>query len=142
MTASSASAVLGGSSALWVSGNTYRVNDVARSPTDWQTYVRITAGAGTVDPESDSTNWRPNGARPIKSVQRGAISATGLSTTVTITAVNTAKSELRYLGTSSSNGTFGETLVRLALTNSTTITASRDSSSGALTVSWELTEYY
>ena len=63
----------------------------------------------------------------IKSTQRGT-SAIG---TVTITAVNTAKSMLRHLG--NSNGTS-----QLVLTNSTTITISN----GTGWTSWELTEFF
>lgn len=147
MTASSASAVLGGTSALWVSGNTYRVNDVSRSPTDWQLYVRIIAGAGTTDPASDSTNWRPSGGRPRKPVQRGFISlGVGVSSnTATISAVNTAKTELRNTGWSSgAAASISDGMAGVTLTNSTTITATRGGVSGSssINVYWELTEFY
>lgn len=79
----------------------------------------------------------------IKSIQYGTISVTGAGTTntATVTAVNTAKSVLSNLG--STENVASETL-RLALTNSTTITATRDSaaSAGTSTVSFCLTEYY
>jgi hypothetical protein len=41
----------------WVSGTTYAINDFRRSPINFQTYRRLTAGAGTVDPSADMTNW-------------------------------------------------------------------------------------
>jgi hypothetical protein len=43
--------------ALWVSGTTYAIGDVRRSPTNYYPYRRLTAGAGTTDPVSDTTNW-------------------------------------------------------------------------------------
>lgn len=42
---------------LWVSGTTYAANKVVVSPTNFQKYRRKTAGGGTTDPASDSTNW-------------------------------------------------------------------------------------
>jgi hypothetical protein len=42
---------------LWVSGTTYTVVDVRRSPVNGFPYRRLTAGAGTVDPSTDTTNW-------------------------------------------------------------------------------------
>lgn len=42
---------------VWVSGTTYAIGDVRYSPTDSQTYRRITSGAGTTDPSADATNW-------------------------------------------------------------------------------------
>jgi hypothetical protein len=41
----------------WVSGTTYAINDFRRSPINFQTYRRLTVGAGTVDPSADTTNW-------------------------------------------------------------------------------------
>lgn len=79
----------------------------------------------------------------IKSIQRGTISwdSTMNTGTATITAVNTNKTELRYLGGSGfEQSTFECQVPRLTLTNSTTITAST-TYNGAATVSWELTEW-
>lgn len=42
---------------LWVSGRTYPAGVEVRSPTTWQRYVRIRAGAGTTDPGADEANW-------------------------------------------------------------------------------------
>lgn len=42
---------------LWVSGTTYAIGNARISPTDFQTYRRKTAGAGTTDPNLDGTNW-------------------------------------------------------------------------------------
>lgn len=61
--ASSASAAAASSGAvLWVSGATYAIGDVRRSPADLQTYARKTAGAGATDPSADPTNWTPSNA--------------------------------------------------------------------------------
>lgn len=146
----SAAAYLLGSSdiAYWVSGTSYAQGKVARSSVDHQLYTRIVAGAGTTDPSSDATNWRPEGMRAIRSIQRGTItvSGTGTSATATISSVNTGKTELRFLGvTSVLEGTYlNEGMVYVALTNSTTITAARQygGNSNTAVVSWELTEYF
>ena len=135
----------GGDPQYWVSGTTYALGKTVRSPIDHQRYVRAVAGAGTTDPASDSTNWRPDGGRPIKSIQRGVsgIASGGSSIAVEISAVNTAKSELRYLGSggANSNGTPIPTTIRL--TNSTTLTAeSKNGFAYGHSISWELTEYY
>jgi hypothetical protein len=41
----------------WVSGTTYAIGDVVYSPINFQTYRRITEGAGTTDPSADTTNY-------------------------------------------------------------------------------------
>ena len=131
---------------VWVSGRTYKVGDIVRSPGDWYfKYVRTTNGAGTTDPLSDSANWRPDGARPIKSIQRGhaSISSGSSSTTVTISAVNMAKTELRYLGAGGANASGYPMNTFIYLTNSTTIqVALSDGLVYGHGLSWELTEYY
>lgn len=43
--------------ALWVSGTTYAIGDVRRSPANGYPYRRLTAGAGTTDPSADATSW-------------------------------------------------------------------------------------
>lgn len=83
----------------------------------------------------------------IKSIQRGIITITVANTpvTATISAVNTAKTELRYLGGGNADGAPAPVFGRIVLTNSTTITASPSSSgvlNGNVIVSWELTEWY
>lgn len=87
------------------------------------------------------------GGGGIKSIQRGVITITSGNTTATatITAVDTSKTELRFLGGSGTDGAGAvSNIPRVALTNSTTITATTGfatSGSGSF-VSWELTEYY
>ena len=46
-----------GNAAKWVSGATYAIGDVAWSPVSYLTYRRKTAGAGTTDPSTDTSNW-------------------------------------------------------------------------------------
>jgi len=142
----------GGSIQYWVSGGTYAQGDVVRSPDNHQLYVRIVAGAGTTDPASDTTNWRADGKTAIKYRATGVITITGnYSTgTATISSVNTGKVRLFNLG---SEG-YGYVDVgsganpyamnhRLELTNSTTITAYRNTSNTATTkVGWALEEDY
>lgn len=42
---------------LWISGTTYAVGNLVRSPATGFLYRRRTAGAGTTDPSADPTNW-------------------------------------------------------------------------------------
>lgn len=138
---SAASDFLGGATPkIWVTGTTYAAGKVVWSPTDYQYYMRKTAGAGATDPASDTTNWQPTGARAIKSIQRGRLTLNGTSLTATISAVDTAKSELRVCGfsTTGTDNTYSPDLV---LTNSTTLTMTRGAGAGILTyLSWEITE--
>lgn len=75
-------------------------------------------------------------------VQRGTIAITpgNTSATATITAVTLAKAELRHLGQFSTSATLSDILTHLVLTNTTTITATRQGTSGTTTVSFEVTE--
>lgn len=42
---------------LWVSGTTYSIGNIVYSPLSLTNYRRKTAGAGSVDPSVDTTNW-------------------------------------------------------------------------------------
>lgn len=133
---------------VWVSGTTYSIGNVVLSPADnYQQYVRITNGAGTTDPASDTTNYRPHGGRARKSMQRGlATLATNVNnTTVTISSVATAKTRCTLLGYTGPSSTPGPNAVPLYiyLTNSTTLTIQRTSGDmGAFTISYEVEEDY
>lgn len=128
----------------WVSGTTYKANKVVASPSDFQYYMRKTTGAGTTDPSSDTTNWHPTGGSAIKSIQRGilTIGSSVQTGTATITAVNTSKSTLSFLGFYTA-GVDTTTAPTIALTNGTTITGTKYYTSGGLAttnVSWEVIE--
>lgn len=87
------------------------------------------------------------GGGGVKSVQRGTITlANGVtSNTATITAVVLANTRLVYLGNTSENaGGSGAapTVARLAMTNETTVTASRITGTDAAIVSFEVVEYF
>lgn len=80
----------------------------------------------------------------VKSVQRGTI--TILSSvnigTATISSVNVNKTMINFLGLSeNSSSTANNYLARIELTNATTITAIRISSSGTTAVSYEVIEF-
>jgi hypothetical protein len=45
----------------WASGATYALGASAWSPLNGRSYRRTVAGAGTLDPSLDATNWRPIG---------------------------------------------------------------------------------
>lgn len=55
--ASAAAAAATAGASIWISGTTYAIGDNRFSPINFQTYRRKTAGAGTVDPSIDATNW-------------------------------------------------------------------------------------
>lgn len=82
----------------------------------------------------------------IRSVQRGEIVIAGssASNTATITAVNMNNSLLRFLGCTPGGAELPDaSFARLAFTNATTITATRDDVGGGdnLTVAYEVVEY-
>lgn len=128
----------GGGAKKWVSGTTYAEGIVVWSPTDYQYSMRKSTGAGTTDPASDTTNWMPTGNRAIKSIQRGT-TAGASPATATISAVDPAKSEVRWLGAQASDGV-GSSLTRISLTSSTTLVITH--SAVSQTTSWEVTERY
>lgn len=55
--ASEAGAAAAADVTLWVSGTTYAIGDCVFSPITYQTYRRITNGAGATDPSVDAVNW-------------------------------------------------------------------------------------
>ena len=133
---------------VWVSGTTYSLGAIVLSPAaTYQAFVRVVAGAGTTDPNADTTNWRPIGGRAIKSVQRGTLALNSGSATgdATITSVVTTKCELHMLGfTGGSSATM--TMINtpyLSLVNATTVRATRGFAvTETHNVSWQVVEYY
>lgn len=80
------------------------------------------------------------GGGGIKSVQRGATAPSSGSHTVTITSVNTSKTEVHWLGaTSTRTSNNGIVQPRISLTNSTTLTISGGDSTN--TVGWQVVEF-
>lgn len=79
----------------------------------------------------------------IKGIQRGTITSLASTTaTATITAVNTAKSVLIHMGNHGTASTPEHSLFSLALTNSTTVTATKGATGVTATVGFEVVEYY
>lgn len=138
---SAASDFLGGATPkYWVSGTTYAATKVVASPSDFQYYMRKTAGAGTTDPSLDTTNWHPTGERAIKSIQRGVFTLSGAaSASITISAVDTSKSKLTLLGFSSI-GIDTQYCPFINLASSTAINVTRYIAANYTNVSWELEE--
>ena len=127
---------------FWVSGTSYPRGKVVRSAVDYQKYTCTVANAGTTDPASTPNYWQPDGARPIKSIQRG-LADVGGPVNVTIAAVNPAKTEVRYLGNVLQHGSDVTAHAYVQLSSSTSLGLRRDQYGGNSTlVSWELTEYY
>lgn len=79
----------------------------------------------------------------IKAIYRGtiAIANTATSNTATITSVDTTKALIFPLGVESTETSVANTNVRVALTNATTVTASRGGSTGSVTVGFQVVEY-
>ena len=79
----------------------------------------------------------------VKSAGSGQISVNGVnSATATITSVNTSKTILTFLGQTTNDGTPSAQWCRLALTNSTTITASRTFNSNLVNIRYSYLEFY
>ena len=99
-----------------------------------------TTGAATVSYEV--TEFLPG---VIRSVQRGTIfMSAAASNTATITSVDTAKSMAYYNGTQSGDG-FGYSsryLIRVVLTNATTVTATRGNATNNMTMAYQVTEFF
>lgn len=101
--------------------------------------VNTSPGANTLTVSVEVTEYWPG---VIKSIQRGTITPAGAGATATITGVNTAKTELDYLGfsdtdTSNNNGV----IPYLVLTNSTTVTATNVVAVNA-TVGFQAVEWF
>lgn len=80
----------------------------------------------------------------LKSLQRGVISLTGVtSNTATISAVNTAKAEVRFIGIWCDTAVTvpAATQTKLDLTNGTTVTATRANAGGNVTINYEVSEW-
>ncbi|MBC9783553.1 hypothetical protein H1S01_03375 [Heliobacterium chlorum] len=133
-----------------------QANKVLRLDSNAKLPASITGDAGSVN----GIKWRYTNGYPelsidgggtwlkvgkgIKSVQSGVISiGSGYTTaTATIAAVDITKSVIHFLGTTSGNSDVSIALARVALTNSTTVTATRVASSPNPTlVGWEVVEF-
>lgn len=81
----------------------------------------------------------------LKTVNRGSIVVSAVtSATATITAVTTAKTASFYLGQLSTNGSDGNEdreWARIDLTNTTTVTATKQTASNSVTVGYEVIEF-
>ena len=79
----------------------------------------------------------------IAGVQRGTINIAqpATSNTDSITSVDTSKSVLLKLGATTGGGTINDLRCHIELTNSTTVTATRDQSLGDVVVSYEVLEF-
>jgi hypothetical protein len=86
------------------------------------------------------------GGGGIKSIQRGTITMTGVTTNfVTITSVDVTNTRVRYLGQSATDAAVNTTersFCYLTLTNATTLTVNRLNGTANVTVSYEVIEYY
>lgn len=157
MTITSSSFGSGGAGSVqkWVSGTTYALDDLAWSPISYLTYIRKVAGAGATDPSADGTNWEIFGPSKIRRIRRGTITivgntttGTGIGTATLSPTVDTTKTELRFLGYSSNiqSGVDGNVRyhIRIELTNSSTITATRSNATvlGDGIVSYEVVEWW
>ena len=96
---------------------------------------------GTVIVSFEVVEYQPN---IIKTVQRGTIALTGLSTAAaTITAVSVANTSLDSLGQTTNNttGSNNELETRLDLTNTTTVTGTRGTNTANVTIGYQAVEW-
>lgn len=128
-----------GGPVAWSPNAFYKVGNLAISLVDFQCYCRRTAGSSPLDPSADATNWRAFGERPYKSIQRGVGSQT--ATSITISAVDMAKTEVKVLGAGKdSGGAFGG-VIHGYLSSPTVVTVSGSASySGGGGFSYEVVE--
>jgi hypothetical protein len=86
-----------------------------------------------------------NQANGIKSIQRGVITMTSpnATATATITSVDTAKSEVHFLGGIGNWSTPQYNMAYLEIVNSTTVRVTRgDGANAQVDVTYQVTEYY
>lgn len=131
------------STATWTGTRAGKLDNLDAAVTTLAASADYTSGRAS---KLDYLNVSVAATTRIKSIQRGTITLTGTNTTATatITSVSTGKTRLRFLGAYTgliaSSWSPGATI---ALTNATTITATRVAAySGTSVVSWELTEFY
>lgn len=131
----------------WVSGTSYGIDADVWSAVDGRMYRRIVAGAGTTDPSSDATNWKPIIAGGVK-VQRGTSSMTGgtaAAVTAAITAVaSTAKCQLRIVSVVTNAGAGNldfSTQVAISFDSVSQIRMTRLTTTNPVDVQWEVTEF-
>ena len=123
----------------------YAKDRIVLSPISYQFYVKKVAGNTSTDPSADSTNWAMIG-HAVKSLQRGTLTisaGTGTATLGTAVSSDLSKSKLTLLGSSSNAGAsaaLADDTFRIALTNTTTITATKNGVINTLVISWELEE--
>lgn len=78
----------------------------------------------------------------IKSIQRGVITLTSATATATISAVDTSKSFISFLGFTTNSDSLSRGTVRLSLASATSVTAIKTSAPDNATVSYEVVEFY
>lgn len=97
--------------------------------------------ANTISSKVTAIN-EAGGTKGIKAVQRGVVYfGTDSLKTITITAVDPAKTELRLLGWTGSGAASPVDGATVELASATSIKVGRNGNSGPNTVSWELTEW-
>lgn len=128
-----------GTTVTWSTGSGTPEGSVTAEP--GSNYSRTNGTFWRKSSGSGNTGWSQVGGMTIGATYRGTIVlATVTTNTATITAVVVANSQLRNNGwTSTADG--DRNAVYIYLTNTTTITATRDIATNTSTVSYELTEW-
>lgn len=83
--------------------------------------------------------WAPG---ILRSIQTGTIALAAVSTTATITAVDTTKTLLIFNNAQASTGQSDALFSRLTLTNGTTITATRNTNFSSITAAYVALEFF
>ena len=108
--------------------------------------ITLSSGTVTVGTNNDKTGYSLTAGSYVlhaSNNQRGTVTMSGVSTnTATISSVTTTRSRLAYLGDYNDQNNTSFAMSILALTNATTITATRGAATGAVTTSYEVEETF
>jgi hypothetical protein len=103
--ANAALAAANATATLWVSGTTYAIADIRRSPANAAPYRRLTTGAGVTDPSADAVNW--------------ALFVVAQAATATLAATATTATNVAYSGLTGTVPTWNQSTTGNAATATT-----------------------
>lgn len=108
--------------------------------------IALTAGAVTVGTNNDKTGYSLTaGSYSVRasSTQSGTIFvSSALTATATVSSVTTTRADLGFLGFLTNSSTLRNLFLHLVLTNATTVTATKETSTDFSTGSFRLMEYF
>lgn len=133
-----------GTSGKWISGATYGSEAIVWSPVNYLTYIRLGAGGATsTDPSADAANWALFGPTKLRRTVKVSIVLSSTANSGTLSpAVNPAKSRIRLVGSQVSPGVaLSDCVATVTMAgDGSSLTASRPTAGGSLTVQYEVDE--